>query len=149
VHTLPGRVRYRIPSLKADSGACKAVEGNLVRLEDVTAVAADSRTGTVVVRYQGDRLSPELLFAALVRILGLEKELEKPPDAIVSREIRSLAGSLNRAVFERTGGLLDFSTAAMIVLGAIGAKKFYTERTLPPGFTLLWWTSHALFPRGR
>ena len=56
------------------------------------------------------------------------------------------ADSLNRAVYHKTGGLVDLWTAALIVLAVIGVKRVFSEKggTLPGGGTLLWWAYTAL-----
>ena len=107
--------------------------------------------GTVLITYREEAVNPELLFSALVRLLGLDDEMERTPEPVVARELRSVADSLNRVVYEQTRGLLDFWTALLIVLTAVGVKKVFTEgtRSLPTGFTLLWWATTALAARGR
>jgi len=58
--------------------------------------------------------------------------------------------SLNRVVYDRTGGLLDFTSALMILLAAIGITKLLREgkAAVPAGFTLLWWGMHQLLGHG-
>jgi hypothetical protein len=93
---------------------------------------------------------PELLFAAIVRLLDLEKELEQTPRPIVVRELRAVVDSLNRAVYERTSGILDFSSALLILMAAVGVSKIMAQGSvaMPAGFTLVWWGLHQLLGHG-
>jgi hypothetical protein len=116
----------------------------------VAAVRADSRSGSVLIEHEPAVVEPEMLFAAVVRLLGLEQELDKPVQPAVAREMRAAVDSLNRAVLEKSGGLIDFWSALFIVLAAVGVKKLVSEggSALPAGFTLLWWGMNAIL-RGR
>lgn len=51
VHVLPGRVRFRIRSLKFNPQFAEKVEQKLATLTGVTEVAASSATGSVLIRY--------------------------------------------------------------------------------------------------
>jgi len=122
----------------------------LPTLDGVESVEVNATTGSVLVRYREGRVEPELLFAALVRLLGLEKELEQTPQPTFVTEVRSFVDSLNRVVYDRTGGLVDFTSGLMILLATIGMTKLLREgkTSVPSGFTLLWWTMHQLLGHG-
>jgi copper chaperone CopZ len=151
VHWLPGRVRFQAAMLAENGEARVLVEDKLGRVEGVDSVRVNPALGTVLINYREEAVSPELLFSALVRLLGLDDEIGRTPEPVVVRELRSVVDSLNRVVYEQTRGLVDFWTAFLIVLTAVGLKKVFTEgaRTLPTGFTLLWWATTALAARGR
>jgi hypothetical protein len=151
VHWLPGRVRFRAAKLAENGEARLLVEDKLGQVEGVESVQVNPAIGSVLIRYREERLRPELLYSALVRLLGLDDEVRRTPEPIVTRELRGAVDSLNRVVYEQTRGLIDFWTALFIVLAAVGAKKVLSEgrQTLPTGFTLLWWAMTALLVRGR
>ncbi|MEA1952644.1 MAG: hypothetical protein U9N87_14785 [Planctomycetota bacterium] len=146
-HLLPGRVRFRIPSLVDEASRAEDLCSRLETLDGVEAVQVTPSSGSVLVSYQEELVRPELLFAAIVRLLGLEKELERTPRPAVTRELRSVFDSLNRVVYDRTGGLLDFSSAVLILMAAFGVSRIIKEgsASIPPGFALLWWGAHQLF----
>jgi hypothetical protein len=149
-HCMEGRVRFRIPSLSDQTGQAALLQNKLPTLQGVESVDVNTQTGSVLIHYQEEQVKPELLFAALVRLLGLEKELEKTAKPAIAKELQSLVDSLNRVVYDKTGGLLDFTSALMIVLAAFGAAKLFSKdkQALPPGFTLLWWGIHQLMGHG-
>jgi hypothetical protein len=90
------------------------------------------------------------LFAAVVRLLGLDAEVAKSPRPVIARELRHVVDSLNRAVYEQSGGLLDFTSLLLIVLTGVGASKLVREgaKAVPGGFTLMWWGLHQLLGSG-
>lgn len=104
------------------------------------------RTGSLLIRYDENQLEPELLFAAVIRLLGLERELEKTPQPVLIRELGAILRSLDRAVSDRTRGLLDFRSGLFLGLAALGIAQMLSrnEKMLPPGFQLLWWAYMGL-----
>jgi hypothetical protein len=95
----------------------------------------------VLIVYREDEVRPELLFAAVVRLLNLDAELQRTPQPAVTRELREILGSVNRMVYDRTGGLVDLWSAGLILLAAIGIRKLWTQGmgAFPAGLTLVWW----------
>jgi len=149
VHWMPGRVRFRAEVLSDDGALRDVVAEKLGAIDGVSDIAVSGATGSVLIAYREETVKPELLFAALVRLLGFDAELDRTPRPALTREIGAVMESLNRAVYEQTGGLLDFRSATMIVLAAIGIRQLATEgaRGFPPGFTLLWWAANSLLGR--
>jgi hypothetical protein len=149
VHVLPGRVRFAVERLRGDAAAADALAGRLGRIEGVELVEVSPLSGSVLIRFRAETLEPELLFAAIVRLLGLEKELERAPSPLLTRELREAGQALNRAVYEQTGGLIDLWTAVPLLLAGIGLRKVIVERgSLPAGLTLIWWGYNALLRGG-
>ncbi len=149
-HLLPGRVRFRVPSLTGAPEQAENLSRRLHTLEGVRHAHVNSTTGSVLIEYREAVVQPELLFAATVRLLGLEKELERTPRPALVRELRAMLDSLNRVVYDRTSGLLDFSSALLLLLAAVGVRKLTQEgaKALPAGFTLVWWGLHQLLGHG-
>lgn len=149
-HLLPGRVRFRVPSLVGAAERAESLAERLRTLEGVRQAQADPATGSVLIEYREAVVEPELLFAATVRLLGLEKELERTPCPALVRELKAVFDSLNRVVYDRTSGTLDFSSAALLLLAALGVRKMTQEgaKSLPAGFTLVWWGLHQLLAHG-
>ena len=118
-------------------------------MRGVDSVEVNRATGSVLITYREGEVTPELLFAAVVRLLGLDEEVKRPPLPAITREIRGVMDSLNRAVYARTGGLLDLWSAMLILLAAVGIRKLATEgsRAIPAGGALLWWAANSLLGR--
>jgi hypothetical protein len=150
VHLLPGRVRFRVPSLVGARPEAEALCDRLRTIDGVKHVEADPTSGSLLVRYRKKIVRAELLFAATVRLLGLEKQLDATPRPVVVRELREVFRNLNRAVYDCTGGILDFSSAVLILLAAAGATRLARQGTaaMPAGFTLLWWGVRQLLGQG-
>jgi copper chaperone CopZ len=140
-HFVPGRLRLRVPSLAENGAGAAIVREKLPTIKGVKSVKLDLATGSVLIVYREDEVRPELLFAAVVRLMNLDAELKRTPQPVVTRELREILGSLNRMVYDRTGGLLDLWSAALILLAAIGFQKLLTQGlgAFPAGLTLVWW----------
>jgi hypothetical protein len=149
LHLLPGRVRFEIPKLKGNAAACEQLATAIGRLEGVEGAEVNAVTGTVLIRFDAAKLEPELLVAALVRLLDLEHEMENPPPAAAGREMVRVARALDRAVYDRTGGLLDLRTALPIGLAGLGVYRLMARKgtALPAAATLIWW-AYSFMRRG-
>ncbi|UCH83520.1 MAG: heavy-metal-associated domain-containing protein [Candidatus Latescibacterota bacterium] len=147
VHHIPGRIRLRIPSLIGRDDTVARLQETLGRIEPVRRVDISATTGSVLFDYDKNRVSADTLAAAVIRLLGLERELEKDVQPVLVDELRGFERSLNRAVYEKTRGALDLKTALFIVLAAMGIQKMVKQggMALPAGFTLLWWAGNGLF----
>lgn len=145
-HVLPGRIRFRVPSLVNNGTAGAASLDNLTKIDGIESVESNLVSGSVLVRFDSAKIKPDLLLAAIVRILGLEKEMDRPPDSLVARELRDAGKSVNQAVFQRTGGVIDLWTLFFLAVAIIGIRKTIAERgrSIPTGLTLLWWSLNAL-----
>ena len=139
-HWMPGRVRLRVPSLAENAAGAAAVREKLPTIQGVQSVKLNPASGSVLIVYRDDEVRPELLFAAVVRLMNLDAELNERPQPIVTRELREILGSVNRMVYDRTGGLIDLWSAGLILLAAIGVQRLLIQgmRAFPAGLTLLW-----------
>jgi hypothetical protein len=146
-HVLPGRVRFHVSSLKNDDNKTNLIKEQLPKIEGVDSVQVNKTSGSVLFRFNKEKIKPELLCAALIRLLELEKELEKTPKPILTKELSEMGTALNRAVFEKTGGIIDLWTAVPILLIIFGFRRILTDRATmwPTGFTMLWWAYNSLF----
>ena len=149
-HAISGRVRFLVPSLAGNEPQATLLQERLSTLPGVQSVRLTVTTGSILIHYMEEQVQAELLFAAIVRLLGLDDEVAKTPKPAIARELRTVVDSLNRAVYEQTNGLLDFSSLLLIVLTGIGASKLFKEgaQAVPGGFTLIWWGLHQLLGGG-
>jgi len=148
VHALPGRVRFRVPAIVGCREAADETQKRLGKLEGVESVDASSVSGTVLLTFDTQRVEPEILLAAVIRLLGLEEQIENAPRSRVGREIREIGAAVNRAVHEQTGGMIDLWTALPLVLVALGVRNVLVQNG-QFGWPLLWWAYLALFPPGQ
>ncbi len=140
-HWMPGRVRLRVPSLAENAAGAALLREKLPTLQGVQSVKLNPATGSVLIVYREDQAQPELLFAAVVRLMNLDAEWKRVPEPVVTRELREILGSVNRMVYDQTGGLVDLWSAGLILLTAIGIQRLWTQgmRAFPAGLTLVWW----------
>ena len=124
---MPGRVRLRVPSLAENAAGAALVREKLPTIHGVQSVKLNPATGSVLILYREDEVRPELLFAAVVRLMNLDAELQRMPQPVVTRELREILGSANRMVYDRTGGLVDLWSAALMLLAAIGIQRFWRK----------------------
>ncbi len=145
-HILPGRARFEVRSLKGDSRTAEDLAMALQRIESVEAVRVSPITGSVLLCYDPEKISAELLVAAMIKLLRLDDELNQVPPSVIGHEFREISHALNRAVYDRTGGIIDLRTALFLALGVVGVTRLYKGGmlSLPAGFTLLWWAGNGL-----
>jgi hypothetical protein len=146
VHALPGRTRYRVPSLVGRVETAARLGDALGQIEAIRRVDVSPATGSVLLEFDENRVESDMLAAALIRMLGLERELKKDVEPVAVAELKEFTRSLNRAFFEKTGGVLDLRSALFIALAVAGVQKLAKQgaSALPAGFTLLWWAGHGL-----
>ncbi len=80
-HFVPGRVRLRVPSLAENGAGAAMVREKLPTIQGVQSVKLNPATGSVLIVYREDEVRPELLFAAVVRLMNLDAELKRMPAA--------------------------------------------------------------------
>lgn len=139
LHMLPGRVRFRVPALIGRLANAGRAGDALSRIQGVREVETNARSGSVLVLFDESRLDAEILFAALIRLLDLERELKRPPVSLVRREGEEALGALNRAVFDGTRGLLDLWAVAGILAGAAALNRIVLRHLSLPGLALSAW----------
>lgn len=141
VSNLPGRIRFRVNAIVGSESAKGTLVENLQKIKGVNSVEVNLISGSVLVLYQPQVIAPEILFAAIIKLLDLESEFLRTPEPVLATELREVATSLNRTVYELTGGIADLHTALLISLALFGVYMFRKDpvRAFPGGFTLLWW----------
>jgi hypothetical protein len=140
-HFIDGRIRFLINKLKNNQSLIDNLTKDICKIDGVDECTANYISGSLTIVYQPEKITPDLLFSVLIRLLQLEDEIEKIPRSKIENEIRTVGSSLNRAIYDKSNGLIDLKTAIPIALGVIGAQKIYREgwSTLPSGLILLWW----------
>lgn len=146
VSNLPGRIRFRVNAIIGREAAKVTLVENLQKIKGVNSVEVNLISGSVLVSYQPQAIAPEILFTAIIKLLDLESEFLRTPEPVLAKELREVATSLNRTVYELTGGIADLHTALLISLALFGVYMFRKDplRAFPGGFTLLWWAYSSL-----
>lgn len=144
VHALPGRMRLRMPSLRARARALAEFATNLKRLEGIQDVTVNPVLGTALVRYDAAKLTPSLVVAAATHGFDFETAVRNH-QSLVGGELRALHYAFNQAIMQRTGGVLDLP-ALMTVLLIVTFVRGITGRGGPKvsPLAVLWWLHRSL-----
>lgn len=144
VHALPGRMRLRMPSLRARARALAEFATSLNRLEGIQDVTVNPVLGTALVRYDAAKLTPSLVVAAATHGFDFETAVRNH-QSLVGGELRALHYAFNQAIMQRTGGVLDLP-ALMTVLLIVTFVRGITGRGGPKvsPLAVLWWLHRSL-----
>jgi hypothetical protein len=137
-HNIPGRMRLHIPRLSDQSSSEALLQ--LEKVDGIESLDINTHIGTVIIRYKEEKISPALIAGIIIRILGLEEEINNKPKSKALEEMKSLNESLNMSIYEKTNGLVDFNSLLVISLLVVGARKTITSYRRPSGVDYLWWS---------
>ena len=144
VHCLPNRIRLASPILEsAPEDVAKELAKQLTAIPGVESASVTQASGSVLVVFDGDLVSPHVVHSIVVRLLGLEEDMAKPPKGKLIAEIKDMATAASQQVHQASRGLLDLPTSVMLCLAAVALYRIGVlgDRTIPSGATLLWWAS--------
>ena len=131
IHDLPGRLRVRHPHVKGDPTLARAIEAELRQLPGVTQVEARSRTGSVLVYYDPQRLSKADLLRAAGR--SVHKPTRRPTAPTVAALVPHTASLGAATVAEFAAPALMPAAGAVFVAAnwrslVNGSKELLTLR---------------------
>lgn len=139
-HFIPGRIRFFIPSLKNNRQACSALEKQLSKAEVIGQVVVNPLTGSLLIVYKPGATDEATLTGVVVKLLGLEHEVEKTPQPLLGKELNTILKSLNTAVYEHSDGLLDLSDLVSLSFLSLGVYSLLRNpRMLPSGLSMIYW----------
>jgi hypothetical protein len=149
-HSIPGRSRFHLSDKARTSFRSEQLSNQLNKIEGISKVVADSRTGSITIYHDPVNVKTDLLAAAIIRLLGLENLLKTAPQPTFTREARRLGNAFNSAVYDKTGGFIDLWSMLPLAFIILGVRKLITDRSniMPTGLTLLWWGYNSLFRGG-
>lgn len=139
-HSIPGRVRFHIPILKMDVDKGKLLEQQLMKASAISEIKVNSLLGSLLIVYESDKIDEVTLTGVLAKLLGLEKELEKPPRSILEQEVGRILQSANKSIYEQTEGLLNLNSAITLTFLSLGIWSLVRNPSvLPAGISLVYW----------
>jgi hypothetical protein len=150
VHTLPGRIRFRIPILEdKDPEVIETVAEELKRVPEIKEVEINPISGSLVLDYRDEEIDASIICGVLLKLLGLEDAMDARPKSIVQKEINLIGTSLNRQVYNSSAGILDLPSTLALTLFVLGLYKIIVQqdRNTPGGFSFLWW-AYVIFQSG-
>ena len=143
-HVLPGRLRLRAPVLIGQHAAAEQLQKTFGKLEGIRTVEVNPVSGSVLLQFAPDRVKPDMLLAAAIRLLGLEKDIQRPPRSYLGEGIQQAGDSLNRAIHQQTGGVIDLWTGVSFLLLALGIRHLAAGNS-QLGSQRLWWAYLSMF----
>ncbi len=104
----------------------------------------------MLILYDAAYIEPAIVHGVVVKVLGLEQDMEASPSGRLTREIGLLGRALNQQIHQSSGGLMDLRSSLMLSLLALALYRIVIQgdRTLPGGINLLWWT-YVMAQRGK
>ena len=140
--SLPGRMRLYIPAVSGAYEQAAQMKAQLEGTGVIHQVAVESRTGSVLVRYDESKVQAAVVLGAVLKLLGLEEKVKTAPSSKVQEGIQLLLSAVNQGVLDATNGLLDVKTLAAGAL-TVAALRSKTQKgwAAPGAMTLLWWAS--------
>jgi hypothetical protein len=152
-HVSPGRLRVRLPWMRGDRGAAEALADRLVELDGVLDIQVRLRTGSVLCRFDTQRIDDARVVSEIRRHTGVTIVLRgdaAPPAAArpplrngsrVAGMLADLMRDLDAGIADATDGRIDLGALAGIVLLGAGAAEIASAGRIPapPWFSLAWW----------
>lgn len=140
-HSLKGRVRFYVPLLKNNEQIGQILISQLGKVDTISHIEVNGVTGSVVIKYDPEKIDPALLIGVIAKLLQLEGELTKKREALVSREMVNMKEALNMSIYEKTNGVLDIKSLYIIAALVFGVRKIRKAPTmLPNGYSMLRWS---------
>lgn len=149
-HGIPGRIRFFVPSLVHSLKGKEILEGKMSPIEGINKVEVNSITGSLLVRYDLEKIETILIIGITVKLLGLDDKIQTKEIPIIKKEINKWNEALNYSVYEKTKGILDFKTALSLTFAFYGLKGlfFSTEVAQANPYSLLYWAYRSLVLEG-
>jgi hypothetical protein len=150
-HMVPGRVRFVIPSMVGNARTAKVLEEQLASLDQIESLSINLVSGSVIIHYDMAAIEPVVLFGALSRLLGLDDQINNGKEPLVWREMKAAGQALDRAIYEKSSGLVDIKTLVTLVTLGTFTYKLVSDAgrlTSPGTVTLGWWFFNLIFMRG-
>lgn len=70
-HSIPGRIRFKVPDLRKNKILCSTVERNLEKISGITRTRSNNKCATLVIRYNPEFITPEHVFETLREIVAV------------------------------------------------------------------------------
>ena len=142
VHALPGRLRLESPLLEvAAQQTRQRFKTEMTGIEGIRSADINPLSGSLLIQYDHTRINDIIVHGIVVKLLGLEQELEKAPVSRLTRESALIGRALDQQIYQATRGIMDLRSSLMVSLLMLALYRLLLQgdRTLPGGMNLLWW----------
>lgn len=154
VHSMPGRVRIRIPRLRKDPELAEAIADRLSALPAMEHVEVRPFTGSVRCTFAPDQVEVADICQTAAeaveaqQVLGPESELPKEGTEYetgpsrVAVALAEMMTSIDRDIMRTTRGRFDMGAVASLGFLTAGLMEVMKAKKVPapPWFNLAWWS---------
>lgn len=139
-HSIPGRIRLQCNPIKENLELKDVLINTFSQIKGVNEISVNSLIGTILVRYDKNSMDAVLIIGIILKILGLDEEVENTNKSLVTKESKEILNSVSHAIYEKTNGILDLKSSVMVFILAYAIYDIKTRPGLrPAGITCLWW----------
>jgi heavy-metal-associated domain-containing protein len=148
VHTVPGRVRFKIDDLKGDQERAEQLEQQLSSIHGILEVQVNPLTGSLVALYDPSSLESVEFQLSVASALGIPIS-EMGPDLLVAWKATSLNGSSPALDWLPT--LEQLGTLVPLALMLLGVRSLLVSDKLsvPTWYDYLWFAFGSFFMLNR
>lgn len=136
-HTVPGRVRLRIPARRGDDAYFANVASQLREIGGAEGVKTNPRTGSVLINgLELDRLAET---ARNERLFALRRS-PPPPESVIDA-VGTSVDTLESGVKKVTRGEMDLASLAFVFFLGLGLVQLLRGNFAGPATTLFWYAA--------
>jgi len=144
-HSVPGRVRIRIPAMRHQSPYFERVRERLATVAGLHRLTTNTRTASVLLEYEGE-IEPVEQIGERLELFALE---ERPHRPSLTQWIHAVASQPDALLKQVTDGRVDATGVAALALAGMGISQIVRGQALPAGLTLLWNASDLIRDAGK
>jgi Heavy metal associated domain 2 len=133
-HSVPGRVRLRIPTMRHQDEYFARLRDKLTTVPGLKRLTTNTRTASVLLEYTGE-IEP---IEALGTRLGIFELGTRPHPHSLSEWLHTFTSAPDDLVKQLSDGRLDMAGVTALVLTGFGISQIVRGHALPAGWTLLW-----------
>lgn len=136
VHSLPGRLRLKIPARRGDAGYFAALSAALRACPGVQSVETNAMTAGVLIHYPPPLTAADLA-AAAAAAAPLDLEYGSPPVRSVAENLAAQFQRADSVLRRGSGGQVDFRSVSVLTLLGLALYQLARGEILQPAVPLL------------
>ncbi len=142
-HSIDSRIRVHIPSLKDDQTKAEKLESDAGKVDAIQSVKASPVTGSVTICFDQSQIAPVLVLGIVIKLLGLDAEINNAQTAHLEKEITTVTKSLDKSLLKVSNDAIDIKSGiSILILAGLVISVAHNKASLailPTPITLLWW----------
>lgn len=143
-HYTKGRMRLFIKPLIGKKEAAKSLEEKFRKIDGIFEIKVNTTVGSVLIKYDENKIEPQILIGAILQVLGLEKMAFGKKQTALMKNVNDIVSAIDTSIYNKSHGILDIKTSLLILFAIYGIRKIRTNPVMPNGVNLLWWAYNML-----